>query len=206
MISTLIAASIWLTGWDPSWPDPYFGMSFRTYAEKHIMGFDSDDEPLVIHRRRKFFQLGLPVEVRKFSWGDARDLRLVAIPEFLFSSDIFIFNIGAGIEQDIPFRSYRSSPAGLFWGIIGGVHYGFIMNAKDLRTFTRALNVIDRTSLAALLKIYFGPRFDLNDQLSLKLRFGTDFMIGKIGQFQTRTSFSEILGSVLGFQLQLDFH
>lgn len=208
MISSFLALGFWLTSASSSWPDPYIGMSFRTFPEKHLMGVDATTGNDIIRtRRRKFLQVGLPFEIKKFSWGDAGNMKMILLPESLFSLDVVILNATVGIEQDIRFSSYRSVPSGLFWGIAGGLHYGFIVAKKDLinQDSGKPLSFVDRTSLATVLKFYFGPTFDLNKEMALKLRMGTDLMFGKIGPFQTRTSVSEALGSVLGLQLQLDF-
>lgn len=189
-------------------PDPYLGASFQLHPNKYSMIVDDNGDPeeVVTKRRRKLLQLGVPIEINKFSWGDAESLSLVATPEILFSHEFFAMNASVGIEQDLPFTNYRAFPSALFWGIGGGAHYAFVIDRKDyLNGNGRALSLVDRTSLAALAKFYFGPRFMINRSMDLKLRLSWDWMFGMIGEYSTRTNLSSAVGSVFGFQVQIDF-
>ncbi len=181
-------------------PDPYMGASFQFHPNK----FQGADE--VTKRRRKMLQMGLPVTIKNFSWQDAEYLSLLVTPEILFTHEFFALNASLGLEQDIPFTNYRAFPKAIFWGAGAGAHYAFVIDRKDyLNSNGRPLNLMERTSFAALTKFYFGPRFRINEAVHLKLRFSWDWMFGMVGEYSTRTNLSSAVGSVLGFQVQLDF-
>lgn len=219
MLALLLPTVFWLTSLKPDWPEPYFGFAIQSFSEKSFMGYDTTTTPfseLNERRRKKYFQLGLPFQITTFNWGDARRIRVLAIPELLFNDNSVLANFGAGIEQDIPFNDYRSVPSALFWGLAAGLHYGFILDAKDYAlaenkdettgSYTmKKLTVLDRSSIAGLFRFYFGPKFFINNSMDLKLRIGIDLLVGKVGPFQSRTSFSSIMGSLSGAQLQLAF-
>jgi len=207
MIALFVALHL-ISANDSRWPDPYMGFSFRTFAQKYAEGDPA--APTVIQRHQKYFQLGLPFYLRDLKWGSAERLKLVAVPELLFSDVVFMFNGGLGIEQDMPFGGYWSYPKSFFWGIATGVHLGFLLDKKDYRRSDggiteKRLGYSDQVSYAAFLKAYFGPTFPINQSADLKFRIGTDLYFGKLGWFMLRTSISDMLGSLIGFQIQLDF-
>lgn len=187
-------------------PDPYIGWQFQTFPSKFNLEVQTDGTRRVVHRRRKYIEIGLPFEVTHITFADVKALPILFTPEFKIGNEVIISNLMLGFEQDLPFRGYRSFPSGIFYGLSGGFHYGFIHSAGDLQNSSgRNLDSTQRTSLATVFKFYFGPRFASNSLFDLKLRFEMDWMYGKLSYYQTRTSFSDNLGSTVGVSLQLDF-
>jgi hypothetical protein len=207
MISLFLFAAVSLPL--EKWPDPLIGFSFRTHSQDYVTT-EADPEtetPAVISkRRRKYFQLGASIDMVDLSEGAVRHLNLVLQPEFHISPNVFLWNTLLGLEQDIPFRSYRSFPKGIHYSLLGGLHLGFLTDpAGHLSSTGQKPSMAERTSIAFATKAQFGPYFGVGERSNLKVFFGLDAYFGKIGNHQTAMRFSDIIGSVLSLGLKMDF-
>lgn len=217
MLNVLLAAGLAMISIDYGMPEPYVGIGLQSFPEPTFLGFDSaTGDEITRTSRRKYFQIGVPFSVAKFNHGEMKNFRLLVVPEIAFNHNMIQTNVGLGVEQFLPFTGYRSVPAGIFWSFSSGLHYGFILDAKDysivqdLNETTqsyslKSLNLMDRTSIAAHFRFAFGPEFSMSSWMDIRVRFFFDLMVGKIGPYQSRTTFSDNIGSLMGFQLQIPF-
>jgi len=212
MLTSFLSAFLFMTSATASkWPDPYLGFSARTFGARYASETDATTgDQLYVERHQKFFTLGLPFQLKDLSDKSYSGLKLIGLPEFVFNDTSFMFNGCIGIVQDVDFGNYRAWPPGWFWETDLGIHYGYLTETKDYHRSETGVNpaplrLLDRTSIAAILKLAMGPRFMITDTVHLKLRFGMDWAFGRLGLFMMRTRVSENIGSTWGIAAQVDF-
>ena len=196
MIGLILASVIGVT--ELPIPDPYLGFGFTTFSEK----YGSDE------RRKKFFLLGLPVTVKTFEPKGYHPIPLRVTPEVFISHRLIGMMLALGPEFDFRLGYRHAFPSAMTLGLQGGGYYAYLHDTKNYvidETTQASFSASDKNSLAAVIHVYFGPRFEAWDLFSFRFLIHTKIMMGKISKFTGRSEFSNNVGLMNGFTFQFVF-
>lgn len=206
MISLLLSLSLMSFVETPHFklgiPSPYLGYGASLTAKK------SSTEETTISSFPKYWFVGVPV---KFVWKTSKLLnddafsgfRFVATPEFGFNSKTFMLNmmVGGETSQSLGYRQRLSS---IDYGSQLGFHYG-ILFGDATSSSGENVSTDSKTAFAAIFNFYAGPRFDLSEKVGMRFLINPRFLVGSIPSTLYRSEFSQWVGWMLSFNLQMDF-
>jgi hypothetical protein len=180
----------------PHRPEPYMGVGVSLTPQNYTSGDPATGAVTDrITNRKVMGSIGIPFQINEFEVFDSRQMRLMLNSELLYGVDFWGASLAFGPEMYIPFGAYQI-PDGLFWGIQAGGFYGSIL----------ADNIVgNKTTTAALVNFYFGPQFDFGNAVSLKIQFNPKFYFGRVARGALRSEWSDLMGSALFFNAQLQF-
>lgn len=163
---------------ETQYPEPYLGASMGLALDKAAY--------------QKYIHVGLPFEFSRINYWYYPKVRWMALPEVFFSPKMLAIILGAGPEADWS-TGFRQNPSAFFAGLQGGLYLAGETNSGAL---------LGRTSVAAMINGYFGPRFKITNNRSVKLQIDLKMMFGKIASQTIRSQFSNYIGWSLGLNLQ----
>jgi hypothetical protein len=188
-----------ISSYQVTWPNPYLGYGFG--LSKAI---DKQSNNARTPHWRSFINFGFPLKLRDGEISDPYSPVLTTLVEFGYDSDVFQVNLAGGFEGERPL-GYRARMSSFVWGAQAGIHYGLLRLKNYLGPTGKVMNTEESTSIAALVNLYIGPRFEISDRYALRCLINPKIIAGKIAYGTFRTEFSQWLGWTLSMNLQFEF-
>lgn len=193
--------------------EPYVGYHVGTWYRESVE--ESEDGEFSVKKSREFFaKMGLPYRFASLENFPAdREVHFLFWPEFTIGTRVMGFALGAGPELQIHMGP-SSDPMYLVAGTQAGFYYGYLysegslgsgVSGADENLRTTNYSESEKKTFAGILNLYFGPKFEIMNSLSMKIQVNTQLYMGQIMPNTIRSSLNERIGGTAGLNVQAEF-